>query len=183
MTITAAMLDHQEYLKGRVLDVGCGSMAYKRLVFENITEWVGLDIRPVGDIQADMCEMPHVADESFDSVLCANSLQYALDPISAFGEFYRVLKPGGTVLLVAPNSCADDHVAFWGFRTEGVRLLLLQADFEIVSIRTASRQFVCEYENSKLSKYGFQVPEEIKGLVEHLDDTYPHIVVAVGVKE
>lgn len=184
ITITSALIDHASYLKGRVLDIGCGAMPYKRLTFDGVTEWVGLDVREgVGDIDADMCEMPDVADESFDTLVCVDSLQYVTAPPAALQEFYRVLMPGGRLLLVVPNSQEDDRSALWGFRIEGVRLLLLQAGFDIEAMRTASRQFSCEYDNSKVSKYGYMVPPGIEAFVQRLDDAFPHIVVAVGLKE
>ena len=185
ITITSAIIDHASYLTGRVLDAGCGSMPYKRLTFDGVTDWVGLDVREgVGDIDADMCEMTdEVPDESFDSVVCLDALQYVTAPQRAIREFYRVLKPGGRLLLIVPNSQEDDRSALWGFRIEGVRLLLLQAGFDIEAMRTASRQFACEYDNSKVSKYGYMVPPEIEAFVQRLDDAFPHIVVAVGLKE
>ncbi len=182
MTLTSALMDHAFTLKGHVLDVGCGAMPYKRLDFPEVTEWTGLDNREgVGSVSGDMCDMP-LEDESFDTVLCIDSLQFCLDPAKALREMHRVLKPGGYILLIAPNSQADDQTAFWGFRIEGIRYLLAQAGFDVELLRAASRQFACEYENSKLSKYGFAIPTEINGLIQRLDDAYPHIVVGVGTK-
>lgn len=182
MTYTSAIIDHSFALSGRVLDAGCGAMPYKRLNFPDVSEWVGLDNREgVGDVDGDVCDIP-LDDEQFDAVMCVDALQYVPDPARALREFYRVLKPGGSLLLIVPNNQEDDRSAFWGFRAEGVRYLLAQADFDVDILRVASRQFACEYENTKLSKYGFAIPPEINSFVQRLDDAYPHICVAVGKK-
>ena len=180
MTVTAAVMDHADVLEGEVLDAGCGAMPYKRLAFPNVTGWTGLDIREgVGQIQGDVCDMP-IPDESFDSVLCVDVLQFAIDPAMAVHEFHRVLKPGGTLLLIAPNCVETENGGFWGFRGEGLRLLLAQADFEVETVLTAGRQFRNEFENSKMSKHGFVLPAEVEGLIQQLDRNYPHVAVGVG---
>lgn len=110
--------------KGRVLDVGCGSKPYKR-IFPHL-EWVGLDLRPVGEIQADFHRIPE-PDSSYDTVLCTDALQFAEDPQRVVAEMARVLKEEGLLLLVVPGTDVDDGSAFWGFRAEGLRLLCERA--------------------------------------------------------
>lgn len=89
-------------LRGRILDVGCGKGEARRWLGEH-TEYVGLDNRPgpgvsvVGDAQA----LPF-GDETFDGVLCASALEHVVDERQAIAELYRVVKPGGTVLITLP---------------------------------------------------------------------------------
>jgi protein O-GlcNAc transferase len=57
------------------------------------------------DIVGSMTSMPDVASESVDAVLCAHSLEhlYAHQVPQALGEFWRVLRWQGQVLIVVPD--------------------------------------------------------------------------------
>ncbi len=100
-----------------VLDVGCGTGAATRFAAET----VGLSGRAVGvDVNAGMIavarSLPPVrgaaiewfeksahdlpfAEEEFDVVLCAQTLQFLDDRPRALAEMCRVLKPGGRVAV------------------------------------------------------------------------------------
>jgi len=55
----------------------------------------------VQDLNADQSLPP--ATDSFDAVLCAVSVQYLTQPAAVFGEFARVLAPGGTLVVSFSN--------------------------------------------------------------------------------
>jgi SAM-dependent methyltransferase len=93
-----------------VLHVGCG--AYKREKLHRLfhgPEWreVRLDIDPAvePDIVASITDMHVVADESVDAVWSSHNLEhlYAHEVPIALGEFRRVLKTGGLVLITLPD--------------------------------------------------------------------------------
>jgi len=81
---------------GRTLDVGAQNGPYAAL-FPNR---IGLDIQRgagvavVGDAQA-----LGIADATFDTVLCTEVLEHLAEPQKAVDEMYRVLRPGGELLL------------------------------------------------------------------------------------
>ena len=93
--------------QGRVLDVGCGvGHSFEALAPR---ETVGVDVDPtVLDTQeretvvADMRALPF-ASASFDGALAVHSIEHVPDPERALREIERVLKPGGTAVLVTPN--------------------------------------------------------------------------------
>ncbi len=60
-----------------------------------------LDRRFVQDLNADQ-ELPLETD-GFDAVLCAVSVQYLQYPGAVFGEFARVLAPGGSLVVSFSN--------------------------------------------------------------------------------
>ncbi|MBA3478535.1 MAG: class I SAM-dependent methyltransferase [Lautropia sp.] len=95
-----------------VLDVGCGTGLLSREALHLIGpsgRLVGVDPSPGMLAQAELPgarllegiaeELP-VADASFDFVTLGYALRHVGDLQAAFQEFYRVLKPGGTVLLL-----------------------------------------------------------------------------------
>jgi demethylmenaquinone methyltransferase/2-methoxy-6-polyprenyl-1,4-benzoquinol methylase len=112
-TVRAAQLEGGE----RVLDVACGTGDLARLFARAGAEAVvGLDFtQPMLDIAArkpaqdgaapieyicgDAMALPF-DDGSFDVLSIAFGIRNVADPAQAIGEFFRVLKPGGRVLIL-----------------------------------------------------------------------------------
>ncbi len=98
---------------GRVLDLMSswtshlpGTLALERLTGlgmnrEELEANPRLDERLVHDLNADP-RLPF-ADESFDAVLCALSVEYLVRPRELFREVRRVLRPGGAFLVTFSN--------------------------------------------------------------------------------
>lgn len=53
--------------------------------------------------KGNMCDLSRFADGSFDYILNPTSLMYVPDVKPVFKECYRVLKKGGTFIMMAPN--------------------------------------------------------------------------------
>lgn len=96
----------------RVLDVGCGTGAATRFAAERAGGVVGVDVnpamlacarehlvkvpRPVELREASALDLPFES-ESFDVVLCAQTLQFLADRGAAVAEMRRVVKPDGRI--------------------------------------------------------------------------------------
>ena len=181
MTKAILVAQKADYINGRVLDVGCGSKPYRRLDL-GYTEWVGLDVRPVGEVVADMMEMP-LEDESFDTVICIDALQYAAVPHQAVNEMARVLKPGGALLLAAPQVSPEDETSFFNFKVAGLEMLAKTAGLEPKELQVASHLWQGELEQfNSQDKYGFTLAAELHGFVGYLDQNYPSFSVVVATK-
>lgn len=106
----------------KILDVPCGTGELERRL---ISRWPALDITGVDLslamlqqarskvvansivwIEADVAKLP-LPDEAFDLVICANSFHYFPFPMKALREFRRLLRPGGTLILV---DWCDDYL-------------------------------------------------------------------------
>lgn len=192
LVAAVAVERHASNIRGKVLDVGCGAKPYKRLFYDPIEKkygagvemWAGLDIRSVGDIKADVQEMPIVRDEFYDTVLCVDVLSYVFDPHAAFLEMARVLKPGGRLIAIEPNCRHDDQRAFWGFRTRALGALAQNADLEVLDLEASGKLWAGEYENFRgQTKYGHPLPTEVSGFAESLDEDYPNCTVLVAQKK
>lgn len=78
---------------GRVAGVGMNARELE--ANKQLTEWVQEDLNVKPRLPFD--------DESFDAVLCVVSIDYLTRPREVVGEFHRVLRPGGRVLLSFSN--------------------------------------------------------------------------------
>lgn len=183
MTVpTAAFLSTcQEFITGKVLDAGCGSKPYKRMFPR--CEWVGVDTRPVGDVQADIHQLPF-EDDSFDSVLCTEVLSECSWPQVVMKELARVLKPGGYIVVSTPNTTAEDESAFFTIKLAGMKALMEMAGLQGVKIGVEGRLFKQEWQDfSRYSKYGMGQPEDLEGWLRQMDERYPSVTIAVARKE
>jgi len=137
--LARAMRRHAAALRGRLLDVGCGSKPYATL-FE-VEAYVGLDIdsettRRIGvaDHFYDGNRFP-LPDAAFDSVLCNQVLEHVFNPDEFLREVGRVLKPGGKLLLTVPFLW-DEHEQpydYARYSSFGLRALLQKNGFAVVS--------------------------------------------------
>lgn len=103
-----------------VLDVGTGpgffpiilsDMGYEVTAIdctENMLEEAKNNVSHAGFIvsfqQADAQRLPF-PEASFDLIICRNLVWTLPDPLTAYQEWYRVLKPGGRVLVFDANWC------------------------------------------------------------------------------
>lgn len=85
---------------GRVLDIGGGrtdtNHSYESLYPNRFI--VDIDAKRQPDIVGDAHELP-IEDESFETILCTEVLEHLHTPEQAISEMYRVLKPGGKLIL------------------------------------------------------------------------------------
>ena len=98
----------------KVLDLGCGYQAtYLKKIGSNLAEGVGIDFSVseeskntprlrfvIGSVEA---ELPSQPDQTFDAVLFISVLEHVWDPLANLKQCYRVLKPGGVLLINVPT--------------------------------------------------------------------------------
>jgi SAM-dependent methyltransferase len=86
-----------------VLDVYCGSRPYDDLLPAG-SRCTGLDVpgNPYGVADVVSDDFLPFPDASFDLVTCYEAFHYVEDPAHGVAELYRVLRPGGMVLIAVP---------------------------------------------------------------------------------
>jgi SAM-dependent methyltransferase len=104
-------------LSGKLMDFGCGRKPYENLF--NVTEYIGVDMQYTGhdhslskvDVYYDGKTLPF-EDNHFDAVFCGEVLEHIFNPDEILPEIYRVLKPGGRLLLTVPFSWNEHEVPY-----------------------------------------------------------------------
>ena len=108
----------------RILDVGCGLGAYVRKLLAFSPEVYGVDIDPEKVAQAQQ-DLQHIAlapaeelpfsHGFFDVVLLHEVLEHVQDDRRATLEAFRVTRPGGRVVVFAPNRLypLETHGIYW----------------------------------------------------------------------
>jgi SAM-dependent methyltransferase len=114
--IEAAVRRFASELRGRIIDVGCGSQPY-RTYFAHATAYTGCDVtaeRSPVDLVCPADRIP-VEAQTFDSVICTEVLEHVPDPLSVMREFHRILVHDGRVLITVPMFWPA-HEQPWDFR-------------------------------------------------------------------
>jgi len=109
-----------------VLDVGGRIQPYRPLLEGRLLRYVAVDLRRtlLVNVVARGEQLPH-GDGQFDLVICTQVLQYIPQPQAVITEIYRVLKPGGRLLLSVPAACPRDaDEECWRFFPAALRQLL-----------------------------------------------------------
>jgi len=124
------------------LDIGCGNDQYGAL-FPNRTT-LDREARPgvQVDIIADAHDLSQIADASFDVILCTEVLEHLHTPAQAMKEFYRVLKPGG-LLLLSTRFIFPIHDApgdYYRYTKYGLRHLLSAFDIQELQEETSTAE-------------------------------------------
>ena len=124
---------HADRIRGRVLEIeddrytrrfGCGVTRSDVLHLN--------DRRPPVTIVSDLTRAPEIHAHSFDCVIVTQTLQYVYDLQAAMATLWRILAPGGTLLLSVPGLSRTSDPQWedrwmWNFTSRSVRRLL--ADF------------------------------------------------------
>lgn len=131
-------------IRGRTLDVGCGSKPYASLYKSD--EYVGLEIdtpenreRADADYFYDGKIFPF-ADATFDSLVANEVFEHVFNPTQFLSEARRVLKPGGIMLMTMPFVW-DEHEQpydYARYSSFGIRFLLEENGYAVIEQRKST---------------------------------------------
>jgi SAM-dependent methyltransferase len=133
---------------GRVLDAGAGEGRFRRLF--SSSQYVGVDLA-VGDVlwdystidvNADLLALPF-RDSGFDLAVNTQVLEHVREPKAILLEILRVLKPGGRLLLTAPQGWYEHQAPhdYFRFTSFALRYLLETTGYVVEEIKPMGGYF------------------------------------------
>jgi SAM-dependent methyltransferase len=171
--VACAVRKYAPQITGKMLDYGCGSKPYKSM-FTNVTQYVGVDIDENPghdhkneniDVFYDGMHLPF-ADNEFDAVLSSQVLEHVPSIHNSLKEIYRVLKPGGQVLLSLPFVYPEHEVPndYRRLTVYGIKQVMEECGFEITSVEKLGSTFEVMIQLTMLYIYKLCISGLCKGV-------------------
>lgn len=129
-------------VKGRVVDLGCGTTPYKEDILSVADEYIGVDWQNSlhdqthVDVFADLCDRLPFEDAYADTVTSFQVMEHLPEPEIFLSESFRILKPGGKLLLTVPFMWHVHEAPYDYFRytRHGLEYLLKKHHFTQIKI-------------------------------------------------
>jgi len=161
---------------GLLLDIGCGRGDFLFAMKSLGWNVLGVEIDPVASalaqgrgirVHTGPFEEVDIPSESVDHITMNHVIEHVYDPIAVMDKCYRILKPGGTVVLYAPNSRSLGHKRFqrywlpldpprhlYCYFTANMRMLLERCGFTRIRLWTSPRMAAGVYDASVMLQKG-----------------------------
>lgn len=107
-----AYTEAKKYLSNAVIELGCGN-GYGMKILAPFCNWyVGIDKTLKGStslsanaafFKSCLPNLNNIGDHSFETVICFQVIEHIKEDDRLMSEIYRILKPGGKLLLTTPN--------------------------------------------------------------------------------
>jgi SAM-dependent methyltransferase len=122
--------ENSHLILGRVLEIG--DNVYTSRFGSNVTKSEILDINrnnKKATVYADLADMSMVPSNSFDTVLLTHVINLVEKQREAISEVYRILKPGGHVLLTTASLAPQEasNKGYTRYTSKGVKKLFEQS--------------------------------------------------------
>lgn len=173
----------------KLLEIGCGSGRQLELLRQLGWQAEGLDLDPAAvkaasarglTIHAGGLKEQRFPDGSFDAVVSSHVIEHVHDPVGLLRECGRILRPGGRLVVVTPNT------ASWGHRWFRNNWLALDPPrhlhlFNSISLRRAAEQAelkICRLTSNVRDADGlFRASRDIQNTQRHVwGSRHPWIV-------
>lgn len=95
-----------KYLVGSGIDIGCGPDKLKspyKTVLNEVGQLIPFECRGWDTQDGDAQYMKGIDDCTFDFVYSSHCLEHMVDPSVAMSNWWRILKPGGFLVVVVPD--------------------------------------------------------------------------------
>jgi SAM-dependent methyltransferase len=129
----------QKNATGDVLDIGCGNKPYTPFFDGLISSYTGCDIvqsdKKLVDIICPATDIP-LPDASKDTVFTTQVIEHVADHQKLLDEAFRILRPGGRIIVSGPMHWEHHEVPydFFRFTRYGFEYILTKAGFTDIEI-------------------------------------------------
>lgn len=129
------------FIKGTLYDLGCGDMPYRHWLLGFSDRYIGVDWSSSphdlkADIVANLNDALPIEDRVADSVISLSVMEHLCEPQIFLGEAYRILKPGGAIILQVPfmwwvHEAPHDYFRYTRY---GLEYMFEKAGFNAIQI-------------------------------------------------
>jgi glycosyltransferase involved in cell wall biosynthesis len=173
--------ENKARIKGSVLEIGDNAYTLQ-FGAAQVTESHILHVDATNEkatYVGDIANAPQIPSQKFDCVILTQTLHLIYDFKSAIQTCYRILKPGGTLLITVPGISHIDRGLWrdywlWSFTDKSIRKVL--GEFfpgDVTEVATYGNVFV-----ASAFLYGMGLPEFNKSYLDHCDPSYQVIIAA-----
>jgi SAM-dependent methyltransferase len=145
LMLESSLSQCQPFVRGDLLDVGCGRRPYEKTFFAGARKYIGTDYlsgcsHP--DVISSALQIPFAAN-TFDTVVSTEVLEHVPDPLQAMREMRRVLKPGGFLILSTPMYWPRHEVPYDFFRYpyDGILHLVKESGLQLTKLLNRGRSY------------------------------------------
>lgn len=177
--------ENNHYVQGNVLEIGDNEYTLKyggdKVLRSDILHIDSRNTKAtyIGDIT----EVPQIPSGQFDCIIFTQTLHLIYDFKSALKTCYRILKPGGCLLLTVPGISHIDQGEWkdywlWSFTDTSIKRLMTETfDGAVVQVNTHGNVYV-----AAAFLYGMGLPEFRKDFLVQHDPSYQVVISATAVK-
>lgn len=171
-------------IRGRVLEIGDNEYTLRFGTGVTHSDILHIDAtNPKATIIGDLSDAPQLVDNTFDCIILTQTLQFIYEFRQALHTCFRILKPGGALLLTVPGLTPIDHGQwrecwYWSFTDKALQRLLAE------TFPTQPSHLV-SYGNVFIATaflYGMGITEVTKAQLEPYDPQFQVINAAVAIK-
>lgn len=135
------LLKNAKYYKGVLYDLGAGESPFKDFFLKYAQQYVAVDWAgsyhdTQADIVADLNKPLPIESEVADTVVSLSVMEHLREPQMMLNEAYRILKPGGTIILQVPFmwKVHEAPYDFFRFTPYGLEFSFERANFVDIHI-------------------------------------------------
>jgi SAM-dependent methyltransferase len=184
--IEAFLAAHAQDVRGRVLEIGDNEYT-ARYGSGRVTASDVLNVHDCGGnttIVSDLTTGAGIPSDAFDCLIITQTLHLVFDVPAALQTMYRILRPGGVLLLTVPGTIAHleqgqwRRTWFWGFSPLALQRLVAGA-FPAGNVQMGCHGNVLA---SIAFLQGLAAEELTRTELDHRDDLYPLLLTVRALK-
>lgn len=206
MTFRKRIRKIKERAKGpRLLDVGCSCGYFLDVALENGFDAYGVEFSGVAIQAAAEQTRPRITQgdvnqlemqEPFDVITAFDLIEHVSDPLQFLGSFYRLLKPGGLVVVTTPDTHhflrplmgkrwpmlqPMQHTRL--FSPNSLKLALQETGFNQIELEAAHKVLTPEYLAQQVSIYTPLISNSYKVMSKVLPNKLRNLPISINIGE
>ena len=153
------------YYKGVVYDLGCGQQPHRQFLLQFAETYIGVDWKTEDegaspDVVANLNEPLGISNQVADTVISFSVMEHLCEPQIMLNEAFRILKPGGAMVLQVPwqwwiHEAPHDYFRYSPY---GLRYMFGKAGFDDVRIEAQ-----CGFFTTWIVKFNYFTNRAITG--------------------